>query len=441
MYHNKQAEMSVLGSCLVNNECIPEVLGLINDESFYPRNHSEIFTTITSLHKRQMPVDPVTVANELKSLNKLDECGGSLYLMNLMDGIVSTANVLYHAGIVAEEAHKRKLWNTSQEIQKLLNSGATSSEVKLAIKETTEAVERGARYKHASDYLVDAMARIDGYQAGDITGILTPWQALNKILNGFEPEDYVILAARPSHGKSTIAGNMLSYIAQFLPCGLVTLEDTGMSFMMRRLAQESYVDSVKFRQKNGIKSMEPILESANKLSSLNLYIDDKSSSIEEIEASITSMVRKHGVQFVVLDYIGLITGKKAENRNIYITQISADIKALAKKLGIVIVVVSQLSREVEKRKDCRPMASDLRDSGSLEQDSDIIILAYQPQKYGINEDSQGNSTKGLIELIVDKQRNGPTGSAWLAIYPEYSLLTDIDRTAYQPSSRIPDEFK
>jgi len=429
---NIEAEQAVLGAMLLNEKIIPEILEIINDSYFYKEIHKEIFSVIMSLSNSRRTVDLVTVSEELKKKGRIQDIGGAVYLTQLVDNVPAASNAPSYARIVKEKGVLRELINSSfkilsecYEAKEDVSSILDESE-RLIFEISDRRIESG--YVHIKDIIKSSIELIDSlYQKkSHVTGIPAGFRELDIKTSGMHPGELVIVAGRPSMGKSALVACISEYAAveKKIPVGIFSLEMSKEQLVQRFLCSYAKVDAHKLRTGFLSPSDWPLLTSAaGILSEAPLLIDDTPAiNIFELRARARRMKSHHDIQMIVVDYLQLLRGVgRVESRQQEISNVSQSLKALAKELGIPVIAVSQLSRQAERRDDHRPRLADLRESGAIEQDADLVILLYRDDYY--NPDSE---KKGIAEVNIAKQRNGPTGTLELGFVREYMKFVDLD---------------
>ncbi|NLY74124.1 MAG: replicative DNA helicase [Firmicutes bacterium] len=430
---NLDAEQSTLGSMLLEKEAIYKGAELLRPEDFYREAHRVIFEVVVHLANKGEPVDIITVSEELKQRGLLDKVGGPAYLTQLANFVPTAANVEYYANIVAEKSLLRSIISVATNIVKMGYEGAEEVDVILdrAEKEIFEISQKRNTKGFVSlrSILVETFERIEKlYESkGGVTGLPTGYPDLDRITAGFQPSDLIILAARPSMGKTTFALNLASYAAVELkiPAIIFSLEMSKEQLALKLLCSEAGVDNQRIRTGALRDDDWPRLSHAlGRLSDATLFIDDSPGiSAIEIRAKARRIKAEHGLGLVIIDYLQLMQSRsRSENRQQEVSEISRSLKALARELDVPVVALSQLSRAVEQRADKRPGLADLRESGSLEQDADIVAFLYREDYYNPETDR-----KNITELIIAKQRNGPVGSVDFYFQKEFSKFQSLAR--------------
>lgn len=428
-----EAEQSVLGSMIIEKEAIFTAMELLREEDFYRTAHRKIFEAIMALSERGEPVDLVTLADELQRRHALEEAGGTAYLSALAGAVPTAANVQYYALIVREKSLLRSLIHAATKIITECYEGPPDVEEFLdaAEQQIFEIGKQGKQQgfvplKEVLKETFDRIERLFDDKRG-VTGLSTGFNDLNSICSGLQPSDLIIVAARPSMGKTTLALNMAHHIAvkEKKPVAFFSLEMSRDQLAQRMLCAEAKIDAHKLRR--GFLSQEEwqkLTRAVGPLSESPLYIDDSASlSVMEVRAKARRLKSEKGLEAVFVDYLQLMRGfSRAENRQQELSEISRSLKALAKELSIPVIALSQLSRAVEKRENRRPILSDLMESGGIEANADMVLFIYRESYY--NKDTD----KGTItEIIVAKQRNGPVGTIELDFQDRYNRFVNIAR--------------
>lgn len=429
--NDQEAEQAVLGAMLIDNNATVEVLELLKQDDFYRKDHEIIFSCILELYKSGKPIDILTVKDMLNSRNMLQNVGGIEYLTSLASGVYTVSNVEAYVNIVEGKSVLRKLIQVSNEIIKsgyddkedieIILDNAESKIFEILQKKNT----KGSL--HIKDILVDSFTKLEELynNKNSITGVPTGFLELDKKTSGLQKGNLIFIAARPGMGKSSLALNIAqnAAIKNKIPVAIFSLEMTKEELTNRILCAEAMVDSSKI--KNGTIEEEDWLKLANSLGPISespIYIDDTSNlSVMDIRARCRKLKMEHDIGLIIIDYLQLMEGKKSDNRQQEIAEISRSLKILAKELNLPIIALSQLSRAPEQRADHRPILSDLRESGSIEQDADIVMFIYRDDIY--NPESE---KKNIAELIIAKQRSGSTGSMELLWLGEYTKFVNLD---------------
>jgi len=430
---NIEAEQSILGGILLDNEVFHRVLEVLNEEDFYHAAHRKVFLSMIELYENNEPVDLITITNALKNKNQLDEIRGVSYLTSLVDSIPTTANISYYAKIVKEKSILRRLINKTAEIASMsYDSTGDVDEVldqaERAIFEISENKIKPSFYsiKEMIKHSFKTIERL--YEKKElITGVPTGFEGIDRFTSGFQLSDLVIIAGRPSMGKTSFALNIAQYAAieASVPVGIFSLEMSKEQLSLRMLCSEAKVDAQRLRTGFLSESDWPKLTRAvGSLSEAPIFVDDTPAlSILEMRAKARRLKSEKGLGLIIVDYLQLMRGRvNVERREQEISEISRSLKALAKELNLPVVALSQLNRRVEERHDKRPQLADLRESGAIEQDADVIIFIYRDEIYNKSED---NENKGNAEIIIGKQRNGPIGMTKLAFIDKFATFENL----------------
>ncbi len=443
---NTEAEESLLSAIILDNTTLLEVLEILAPNDFYSRSHQKIFTGITELFAKNEPVDLITLSNILSEKGEIDAIGGNgyrgvTYLSWLTDSAPLAVNAAYYARIIRDKACLRRLIEKANEITKRCyeNQGDVDEVVNFAESAVFEISEDKInpsfyRLSQIIESNIDTLEERQGNKTL-ITGVPTGFTQLDRLTSGFQPSDMIILAARPSMGKTALALNIARNAAvdAEIPVGIFSLEMSKEQLSMRMLCAEARVDSSRLR--SGFFSREDwdaLTEAAGVLSESPIYIDDSPDiTAIEIRAKCRRLKMEKGLGLVIIDYLQLMKGRaSAERRDLEISEMSRSLKALAKELNVPVVALSQLNRKLEERADKRPMLSDLRESGSIEQDADVVAFIYRDEVYHKDEN---NPNRGKAEVILGKQRNGPIGIAhmvYLGMYTRFENPAPESMTEY-----------
>ncbi|MDD4909011.1 MAG: replicative DNA helicase [Candidatus Omnitrophica bacterium] len=429
---NLDAEMAVLGSMLIDDEAIPVAAEALTSNSFYKHSHRTIFEAILSIYNNNKPVDLITVSDELKRMGSLDEVGGAGALTDLVNCVPTAANISHYAGIVKEKSVLRSLITNATQIVGLSyesdgNVDELLDRAERLIFEISEN-KKEAAFLPLKEVIKDSIDTIDKlYQnKSHVTGIPTGFIDFDNKTAGLQPSDLVVVAGRPSMGKSAFALSIAEHagVVGKVPMAFFSLEMSKEQLVQRMLCSHARVDAHKVRTGYIAPSDWPKLTAAaGKLSEANIFIDDSAAiSVMELRTKARRLKAQHNIQLVILDYLQLMRGSSAreENRQQEISDISRSLKALARELNVVVVAISQLSRAVEMRNDHRPQLSDLRESGAIEQDADLVVLILREEYYNPKPENQG-----LAEVIIAKQRNGPVGSISMSFIKEYTKFENL----------------
>ena len=431
--HNIEAEQSVIGCMMLSRDAITVAADMLSEEDFYSRQYALIFLAIVELNDAGKAVDAVTLQNKLKEKDAPPEISSLEFVRELMIALPTSAHIQDYAEIVAEKAVLRRLIKASEEIAGVCYAGKDSLGTILenAEKNIFNIVQR----RNTGDYIpirqivLSAMERIEkaSKTKGNVTGIATGFLDLDYKTAGMQPADLILIAARPSMGKTALVLNIAQYVAfkSNLPLAVFSLEMSREQLVNRLFSLESRVDSQHIRTGNlSDREWEDLIDGAGVVGRSKLIIDDTPAiSISELRSKCRKFKMEQNIQMVVIDYLQLMSGSgRTDSRQQEVSDISRSLKALARELNVPVIALSQLSRAVEQRPDHRPMLSDLRESGAIEQDADVVMFIYRDDYY--NKDSD---KKGIAEIIIAKQRNGPIGTVELAWLPDYTKFANIQR--------------
>jgi replicative DNA helicase len=430
---NLEAERSILGAILLDDKAIYPVLETLRQEDFYLEGHRKIFEKMTSLTNSSRPIDLITLKNELQRSDDLERAGGAAYLASLTDGLPRAVNVEHYARIVREKATLRRLIQITTDLRERSYQDEEPVEEILGTAEKAIFEVAGRQFRsgfESIDPLVSAVYREIEEVANrktPVTGIETGFIEMDRMTAGLHPADLTIVAARPGLGKTSFCLNIAQNVAirKQQSVGIFSLEMSKEGLVKRLLCSEAEVDSHKLN--TGFLNKEDwskLGRAAGALSQAKIFIDDSAAiSIAEVHSKARRLALEKGVDLIIVDYLQLMTGsaQRYENRTQEISQISRGLKALAKELNIPVLAISQLSRAVESRRgDHRPQLSDLRESGSIEQDSDLVIFIYREELFNPTEENSG-----IAEMIIGKQRNGPTGTFQLAFIKQFTKFANL----------------
>ena len=429
---NIEAEMAVLGSMLIEEDAISLVLEILSEDDFYKDSHRKIFLGIVSLYDSRKAVDLITLVEKLRSDGVLEEVGGASYLTGLTNVVPTAANILHYAKIVKEKNILRKLIHNATQIvteaygtDEDVNSVLDRAE-KMIFKISDDRIGK-VGFTPIKEVIKDSIEAIDRlYQnKAHVTGVASGFTDVDIKTAGLQPSDLIIIAGRPSMGKSAFAINIVEHasINDKVPVAFFSLEMSKEQLVQRLLCSHARVDAHKVR--TGYLSAQdwPLLTAAaGKLSEAPIFIDDTAGiSVLELRAKARRLKSHHDIKLIVLDYLQLMRGgSNIENRQQEISEISRSLKALARELNVPVIAISQLSRAVESRTDHRPQLSDLRESGAIEQDADVVVLLMREEYYNANEQN-----KGSADVIIAKQRNGPVGTVKLSFIKEYTRFENF----------------
>jgi replicative DNA helicase len=425
--HNDEAETATLGALLLDPEAVNKIIPIIRPDDFYKTSHRKICQSIIDLDGRSEAIDLITITEELKKKGELDTCGGASYISKLTSSVPTSANIEYYARIVQENSLRRSLLRISAEVM------AHAYEESLEIREIIEEAERkifeltdkqfSSSYVVAKDIVKQTIEIIENQyrKKEQYTGIPSGFKSLDELTSGFQDAEFIVIGARPSVGKTALALSMAANISigQHIPVGFFTLEMNNMALMQRLVSSEARLDSRLIR--TGLlkhADFHNLMEASSKIYDAPLYIDDTPNlKLLDLRALSRRMVAQEKVRIIFIDYLTLITPENmVPPRHEQIAEISRSLKALARELKVPIVALSQVKRETEGK---QPSLADIRESGSIEQDADVVIFIHRDRKTDRNNDD--NTT----ELIIAKQRNGPIGTVKLAFIPEYTKFENL----------------
>jgi replicative DNA helicase len=435
-----EAEQSILGGILIENEAINRVMEILDADDFYRDAHRRIFNALINLSERDEPADLITLTNELRKIDQLDSIGGASYLASLIDSVPTAANIEYYARIVKEKAILRKLIQTSTEIitQSYEDRGDVEGFLDEAERSIFEISEKRVRpsFYPIREIVKQSFTTIEKLfkKKEAVTGVPSGFKELDRMTAGFQPSDLIIIAGRPSMGKTAFCLDVAEYaaIGNKIPVAIFSLEMSKEQLVIRMLCSQANVEGTRLRTGYLNESDWPKLTiAAGNLSDAPIYIDDTAAlSALELRAKARRLKSEHGLGMVIVDYLQLMRGRaRVESRQQEISEISRSLKALAKELTIPVIAVSQLSRKTEERTGNKPQLSDLRESGAIEQDADLILFIYRDEVYNRSED---NPNRGKAEVIIGKQRNGPIGKIDLAFLDKFTTFKDLYRGGTEP---------
>jgi replicative DNA helicase len=442
-------EMAVLGAMLIEKGAIAKAIEILDDSSFYKPAHQRIFAAMIALFERSEPVDLITLIEELRRRGELEKVGGEYYLTELTTRVTTAANMEYHAHIVLEKALMRQLISASSEI-----ASRAYQETEDALDLLDEAEQKVFQISEqrmkksfvsmntAVHSTMEMLESIHGKHSG-VTGVPSAFTELDNITGGFQKSDLIVVAGRPSQGKTALVLSIArnASILHDIPIGFFSLEMSSQQLVLRLICAEARVDAHSVRTgRLPEDEWRKLSTSIGKLYKAKILIDDTPAlSALEIRAKSRRLKVEHNVGMIIVDYLQLMQGpKNAQSREQEISSISRSLKALAKELNIPVVALSQLNRALELRGDKRPVLADLRESGAIEQDADVVIFVHRPEMFGIDIDPETKEpTEGMAELIVGKQRNGPTGAVRLAFIKQYARFENLTR--FREAAFLPPE--
>ncbi len=423
--HNVEAEQAILGGILINNDAMNQAMDFLSSDDFYREAHADLFEGMVDLFSQGEPIDIITLSQVLTKKNLLEKVGGTDYLASLVEAVSTSAGIVYHSKIVKDLSIKRKLINQCSVISETCfqEEGETEDLLEMAEQSIFNIAEEQVRegLQGLDDIItisfkkLESTAEIDGY----VTGVPTGFDDLDRLTAGFQPSDLIIIAGRPSMGKTALALNIgyNSALKTKKSVAVFSLEMSKQQLGIRLLGLDSGINATRLRTGELRGSDWTLLtDSANRLSELPIFIDDSSGiGVLGMKAKCRRLMKKHELNMVIVDYMQLIQGRRsAESRQLEMSEISRMLKAMAKDLNVPVIALSQLNRKVEDRPNKRPQLADLRESGAIEQDADVIAFIYRDELY--NSTSEEN--RNVAEIILGKQRNGPTGFFKLTFQPE-----------------------
>ncbi|QHZ53970.1 replicative DNA helicase [Paenibacillus larvae] len=431
---NIEAEQAVLGAILLDSDALVTAMERVSSDDFYRGSHQRIFEAMIELAQEDEPVDLITLTARLQNKQELEEAGGVTYLSELANAVPTAANVDYYAQIVEEKSMLRRLIRTATQI--VSNGYASSEDVGLMLNDAEQRILEISQRRSSSgfvsirDVLMEVFERVEFLYShkGGTTGIPSGFHDLDKMTSGFQRSDLIIVAARPSVGKTAFALNIAQNVGVRAKetVAIFSLEMGAAQLVQRMVCAESNVDAQRMRT-GFLESddWEKLTMAIGALSEANIYIDDSPGiTVADIRAKCRRLKQEKGLGMILIDYLQLISGRgKGDNRQQEVSEISRTLKQIARELDVPVIALSQLSRGVEQRQDKRPMMSDLRESGSIEQDADIVVFLYRDDYY-----DKETEKKNIIEIIIAKQRNGPVGTVELAFLKNYNKFVSLDRT-------------
>ena len=430
---NIEAEQAVLGAMLLKKEAVAEASSILKAEDFYRETHRLVFETMQDLAKEGMGVDMVTLTERLRKKDIMEKVGGVAFITALANAVPTAANLAYYAGIVAEKAQLRKLINAATEIAS--SAYEDSEDVAELMDKAEKSILAAAAGRSNSSFVQMKDALLNTFQSiekiyeskGGLTGISTGFADLDKLTTGLQASDFILVAARPSMGKTAFTLNIAADVAlrSKKSVAFFSLEMSAGQLVQRMLCAEGGVDSQKVRVGQlADKDWEKIIAAADRLSQAPIYIDDTPGiTVMDLRSKARRLKAEHGLDLVIIDYLQLMQGrasKNSDNRQQEISEISRSLKALARELDVPVIALSQLSRSVESRQVKKPMLSDLRESGSLEQDADIVMFLYREDYYDPDTEN-----KNITDVIIAKHRNGPVDTVQLFFQKEFTKFVNL----------------
>ncbi len=432
--HSIDAEKSVIGSMLMDQDAVMAASEILIPDDFYGKQYGTLFAAMTQMYKEGKPVDLVTLQNKLKEMDVPPELSSVEFLKDILGQVFTSANVKHYAGIVKEKAMLRNLIKVNEEIANkcYLQKEPLDEIVNVTEKKIFNVVQSqgGGDYVPIRDVVIEALEKIEAAakNKGNVTGIPTGFTDLDYQTAGLQPSDLILVAARPSMGKTAFVLNIAEHMAfkKGVTVAIFSLEMSKVQLVNRLLSLESKVSSQHMRTGNLEDSdWERLIESAQVIGDSKLIIDDTPSiSIQEMRSKCRKYKMEHNLGIIIIDYLQLMSAGagNSDSRQQQISDISRSLKALARELNVPVVALSQLSRAVEQRPDHRPMLSDLRESGAIEQDADVVMFIYRDDYY-----NKGTDKQNVAEIIIAKQRNGPVGTIELAWLPDYTKFGNMER--------------
>lgn len=435
MPNSLEAEQSLIGSMIMDRDAIMAASELLVKEDFYHQQYGILFEAMVDLFNNREPVDLITLQNKLKEMNVPPEISALEYVRDLVDAVPTSANAKYYAQIVRDKSMLRRMIRTTEDIANDCYQGSETTEVLLeqTEKKIFDLLQNrgGGDFVPIKQVVINALDRIEkaSKTQGNVTGIATGFLDLDYKTSGLQPSDLILVAARPSMGKTALVLNIAQYVAfhSDLCTAIFSLEMSKEQLVNRLFSLESRVDAQKLRSGDlSDADWEKLIEGAGTIGQSKLIIDDTPGiSVSELRSKCRKYKLEHDLKLIIIDYLQLMSGsggRASDSRQQEISEISRSLKGLARELNVPVIALSQLSRAVEQRPDHRPMLSDLRESGAIEQDADVVMFIYRDDYY--NKDTED---KGLAEIIIAKQRNGPIGTINLVWLPEYTKFANMER--------------
>ena len=446
-----EAEQAVLGTILLQDKALLKIVEMLAANDFYRDAHQTIYAAMLTLFEKREPHDLITITSLLNDQNKLDQVGGASYLASLTDIIPFSGTLVHHAQIIRKKSILRRLIQTTSEVTTRCYD--TQDDIETLIDQAEKTIfeiahsNKGQGFQPMSIIVPQAFERITRLfeKQGHITGVSTGYDELDRMTAGLQPAELIILAARPSMGKTALSMNIVQHAALIgkVPVAVFSLEMSMESLALRMLCSVGRIDSQRVRTgKLHDNDWPKLTRATGMLSDAPIHIDDTAGmTVLEMRAKARRLMSEHNLGLIVVDYLQLMQGKSnSENRAQEISEISRSLKAMAKELNVPVLALSQLNRSLENRTDKRPQLSDLRESGAIEQDADVIMFIYRDEVYNRAED---NPNRGLAEVIIGKQRNGPTGMIKMTFLGEYTTFENytnrMPTSPYQPEPGLASE--
>ncbi len=436
--HSVEAERAVIGAVMIDGTAAGKVIEMLDPESFYKEAHKMIFETIVEMFEKRIEIDALTLTEGLRKKKILEAVGGAYYLADIEDGTTSSANVVQYARIIQEKFLKRQLIRIAGKI--MVDSYDESTDALEEVDKAESDIFKIAQkrfyksYSNIKDVAHDTIEKISALiEKGSkgLTGVPSGFVDLDRLTGGFQKSDFIVIAGRPSMGKTALALSIArnAAVEYKKAVAFFSIEMSNEQLVIRLLSSEAKIDGNKVRTGNISQSdFAKIAKTIGNIADSPIVIDDSPAlSVMELRAKARRLISEYGIQMIMVDYLQLMKSPRAESREREISMISQSLKQLAKELDIPIIALAQLNRGVESRNDKRPMLSDLRESGSIEQDSDVVCFIHRPEFYGIKSfgDENNTDTEGKAEIILSKQRNGPTGSVKLAYTSQYARFDNL----------------
>lgn len=447
-----ELEQAVLGAILLEKEALIMVDGILSEKIFYKDAHVLIYRAIKSLSSEGNPVDMLTVTQELRKQGNLENAGGAYYITEITSNVASSANTEFHARVIQEMYMKRRAIAIASELivmgyDEQSDAFDIMEKMQEATLETLHDIDNGhtVSYKEAYTEAIKELSTKIGKSKKDLTGVDTGFMAINALTGGWQKPDLIIIAGRPAMGKTALALCLLRNAAKAgFPVAIFSLEMSKSQLANRLLAIESEIASSSDIQRGNLSEQDftALFNKTGKSANYPMYIDDTAGlSIHQLRSKAYKLKAKYDLKMIIVDYLQLMSGDGRGNRENEISQISRGLKKIAKELDIPVIALSQLSRSVEQRGgEKRPQLSDLRESGAIEQDADIVIFTHRPEYYGITEDSAGNSTKGVAEIIFAKHRNGDIDTVQTQFVGRFTKFKDISEFQDLPEPVSDDRY-